>query len=105
MANVSSAINKSQVLLNKYKNFTNVKKFYIELIKLKNELDLENKTNYKLYNLISYIEEFLMKLQTGCSPLSITTQTKYGNLIEKILSIARGKNLEKKKPKNKNQKK
>lgn len=97
-ANVSNAINKAKILLNKYRNYTSVKSFYIELTKLKNELNQENKTNYKLENLLSYIEDFLMKLQTGdVVPLTMTTQTKYGNLIQKIITSARGKKSRKSK--------
>jgi hypothetical protein len=53
---------------------------------------VEKITNSKLNMLIDYLNQFLQKAQTGdILPLTMTTNTKHGNLIEKMLKNTRGK--------------
>ncbi len=94
---VEKSTRKAKNLFNNYTEYRNLQNLYSELLELKKSLIKSDKSNVKLDMLINYIETFLQMSQTGdIIPLNITTNTKYGNLVEKILEKSRAYGKKKK---------
>jgi hypothetical protein len=91
-ANVKLSIDKGQKLFGRFTEYKDLRELHSKLIKLRVKLARTNITNSKLNMLIDYLNQFLQKAQTGdILPLTMTTNTKHGNLIEKMLKNTRGK--------------
>lgn len=94
-ANVKLSNTRGESLFNKYREYKDLRKMHLELVKLK-----KRKDNKKVNMLLEYLEDFLQKSQTGdVLSQKITTYTEHGNLVEKILKQSRGQGKKTKKRK------
>ena len=92
-ANVKLSNTRGESLFNKYREYKDLRKMHLELVKLK-----KRKDNKKVNMLLEYLEDFLQKSQTGdVLSQKITTYTEHGNLVEKILKQSRGQGKKTKK--------